>query len=475
MSNQKPDIDRLFRQRFDDWEAPHDAGEAHEVFNQVQQNLAQPGNGSPSTGGDGGGFISSGAKSLLGGAKGWLISGVTALMISGGAGYLFYAGDEETAPDGPEMVQADSAVAPSSGKQAQPSGESLGSHRSADDLPTKNDGKSNHNPDSYTDGRQEHPDAQQSNQMNPEASQDLNKERLSQSLKKAEDNRSKRASKDAKQPSSKKARQGANSASSSRVDAQSYQFKVHKTKLCPYEKLRFSVRGLSDNQTLSYKVGDRTFQPLQGNRHLVSIPSSTKHTTLIIRIAGENVYYDTQKLHVLPQPTAAFQVQKPGPLEVGLKAETGQTANHQWLLGNGDQKRQAKFRYTYSNGGAKTIKMIAANEQGCMDTAHKRIRLKPAPEVDLPNIFTPNGDGRNDKLVVSHGSLDSFKLVIKNEQGEVVFSTTDPERSWNGKVNNEGTSCNEGAYQYVLRYQYEFSSKFYQKTGKLLLKRSAFK
>jgi gliding motility-associated-like protein len=475
MSKQNPDIDRLFRQRFDDWEAPHDPGEAHEVFNQVQQNLAQPGSGGSSTGSDGGTFMGSGAKGLLGGVKGWLITGVTALMISGGAGYLFYTSEDTTTPKDSGRVQADSLADRSSAQEGQRSGKTAEPKNRANNQTAKKDGEANPTRDAFDDAGQQS-DAPQSDERNRNESKGLNKERTGQSFSKAKDSRKQSLSKHSKKPSSKQEHQDPTTSSDSERDSnEPYRLQVPDTSLCTYEKLRFSVQGLLDGRTLSYKIGDSPFQIVQGNRHLVSVPSSDKHPSLVIRIVGDHVHFDTQKLRILPQPTADFNVQKPGPHQVLLKAETAQSVNHQWLLGNGEQKRQAKLRYTYKTGGAKTIRMIAANGQGCMDTAQKRIRLKSAPEVDLPNIFTPNGDGRNDKLVVSHGSLDSFRLVIKNEQGEVVFSSSDPERSWNGKVNNEGDLCNEGAYQYVLSYQYEFSPKFYQKTGKLLLKRSAFK
>ena len=53
--------------------------------------------------------------------------------------------------------------------------------------------------------------------------------------------------------------------------------------------------------------------------------------------------------------------------------------------------------------------------------------------VYVPNAFTPNGDGVNDifKAVVNC-TLKSFRLEIINRQGELIFSSNDPENGWSG-------------------------------------------
>lgn len=55
--------------------------------------------------------------------------------------------------------------------------------------------------------------------------------------------------------------------------------------------------------------------------------------------------------------------------------------------------------------------------------------------VYIPNAFTPNGDGINDifKAVVNC-TLRSFRLEIVNRQGELVFSSNDPEKGWSGDL-----------------------------------------
>jgi len=72
------------------------------------------------------------------------------------------------------------------------------------------------------------------------------------------------------------------------------------------------------------------------------------------------------------------------------------------------------------------------------------------PGYTLPNVFTPNGDGKNDVLEpFPYHSIESINLTIFNRWGTVVCSTADPDIQWDGKDKSTGRSCSEGTYFYV--------------------------
>lgn len=56
-------------------------------------------------------------------------------------------------------------------------------------------------------------------------------------------------------------------------------------------------------------------------------------------------------------------------------------------------------------------------------------------EIFVPQVFSPNGDNVNDILYV-RGSIKSFTFNIFNRWGNLVFSTSDKNTGWDGKVNN---------------------------------------
>ena len=73
----------------------------------------------------------------------------------------------------------------------------------------------------------------------------------------------------------------------------------------------------------------------------------------------------------------------------------------------------------------------------------------------LPNAFSPNNDGVNDKLgVITTGCLlQSFELAIFNRWGQRIFYTANTTDRWDGTFN--GITCELGTYVYTLAYQVE--------------------
>lgn len=58
--------------------------------------------------------------------------------------------------------------------------------------------------------------------------------------------------------------------------------------------------------------------------------------------------------------------------------------------------------------------------------------------IYVPNVFTPNGDGINDKLFVNTAGIRSLHYFrVFNRYGRMVFQTTDATIGWDGRFNNE--------------------------------------
>lgn len=71
----------------------------------------------------------------------------------------------------------------------------------------------------------------------------------------------------------------------------------------------------------------------------------------------------------------------------------------------------------------------------------------------VPSAFTPNNDGKNDKLrALIFGYVASFNFTIYNRFGQIVFETSDYLKGWDGKIN--GLKQNIGNYVWVCRYQF---------------------
>lgn len=77
----------------------------------------------------------------------------------------------------------------------------------------------------------------------------------------------------------------------------------------------------------------------------------------------------------------------------------------------------------------------------------------PICELNVPNIFTPNGDQINDKFYFSTNCNVPVDAKIMNRWGNVVFETTDATEGWDGTYNDN--PIQEGSYFYSVTVKYE--------------------
>ncbi|MCR6641271.1 MAG: gliding motility-associated C-terminal domain-containing protein, partial [Sporocytophaga sp.] len=93
-----------------------------------------------------------------------------------------------------------------------------------------------------------------------------------------------------------------------------------------------------------------------------------------------------------------------------------------------------------------------------------------APEVFFPNVFTPNGDGKDDVYQIFGHHVENFNITIFNRWGEIIFQSNDLEKSWDGYYLDK--IMEQGVYPWTVTY--EGSGKYkvpHVKQGSVLLKR----
>ncbi|MCK9422613.1 MAG: gliding motility-associated C-terminal domain-containing protein [Bacteroidales bacterium] len=91
----------------------------------------------------------------------------------------------------------------------------------------------------------------------------------------------------------------------------------------------------------------------------------------------------------------------------------------------------------------------------------------------IPDAFTPNGDGTNDTFKIIGlpvENITKYNLKIYNRWGQMVFTSNDIREEWNGKMNNTGKICPDGAYAWVIYYEKEKGIKVTNKGTVMLLK-----
>lgn len=98
-----------------------------------------------------------------------------------------------------------------------------------------------------------------------------------------------------------------------------------------------------------------------------------------------------------------------------------------------------------------SVDSIEVNGGGNESDPSNVIRTDNCPFYDLPNTFTPNGDGANDLFTpcLLYRYINKVDFKVTNRWGQLVFETDDPAINWDGKDQNTGQDLPEGVYFYT--------------------------
>ena len=95
---------------------------------------------------------------------------------------------------------------------------------------------------------------------------------------------------------------------------------------------------------------------------------------------------------------------------------------------------------------------------GCQFTETFRLEERVCtPQIYLPNAFSPNGDGINDRIFPQGINFSTLQLCVYDRWGGLLYEQSGPNVSWDGTHN--GKAANTGTYLVVLRYQDELNGE----------------
>ena len=94
--------------------------------------------------------------------------------------------------------------------------------------------------------------------------------------------------------------------------------------------------------------------------------------------------------------------------------------------------------------------LTAVDSTGNESPVITKICVDNCPVYELPNVFTPNGDGQNDLFIpLPYRFVKDIDIKIYDRWGLLMFQTSNPDILWNGNNQSTKTLCTDGTYFYV--------------------------
>ena len=151
-----------------------------------------------------------------------------------------------------------------------------------------------------------------------------------------------------------------------------------------------------------------------------------------------------------PVPNIAINFSAPIDVQFLSNANEPTTQYYSWNIYKDNNfiinRKDKDERYTFTEAGTYNVKLTVSNSICSYSDSVKVIVTES--EIYVPNVFTPNGDQKNDEFRVAYKSLISFQCWVYNRWGRQVYYWTDPTKGWDGNIN--GKKAVPGAYFYVI-------------------------
>lgn len=121
----------------------------------------------------------------------------------------------------------------------------------------------------------------------------------------------------------------------------------------------------------------------------------------------------------------------------------------QWDFGDGQSSTDPFPLHRYERAGMFDVTLTVVDSQGCVYSVRKGPYVVLEPEVVIPNVFTPDGDGINDRWHVLYNGLAAVRIALFDRWGNLMYESNNKEEGWNG-TNKDGSAAPVGVYYYMV-------------------------
>lgn len=201
-----------------------------------------------------------------------------------------------------------------------------------------------------------------------------------------------------------------------------------------------------------FEINPQTFDP-----PLVDVTYKLQASDSFGCISESSFFYES--IHV----KADFSIEPnkgEAPLRVTFTDKSVRGEKYTWEFG--ESKDSISYLanpepHTYYKPGEYTVKLTIESVLHCIDSLRSEKIIVDPSELHIPNVFTPDGDGLNDRFVVESKSLRYISVEVYSRSGLKVYNFYGEGeilrawQGWDGNVNTSSIKASPGVYFYLIR------------------------
>lgn len=241
-------------------------------------------------------------------------------------------------------------------------------------------------------------------------------------------------------------------------------FSINPQEICVGDEVTYLLSDTVDVEGWEWDFGDGTI--LEGGNpvtHTYTFKPNSGNTNISLTLFSEETGCET--IETIPVsiegPEALFeQIDSLNYCEgVAFFNNLSTEANEYTWLANGEVFSNEFEPIAELGTGTFDITLIASVVgSDCVSEDNDQITLDPVPAfVQIPNVFTPNGDGANDffNVVITEAGFEDFVEVITfkiyDRWGQLVYDNDNPPTGWDGQF--RATDAPTEVYAYYIEYE----------------------
>ena len=196
--------------------------------------------------------------------------------------------------------------------------------------------------------------------------------------------------------------------------------------------------------TLSANAGSSYLWSNGATTQSITVSTAGSYTVRVTNATGcTSVASAASTVVVNAPPTATITASGPTSFCAGGSVTLSANAGSSYLWSNGATTQSI----TVSTAGSYTVRVT--NATGCISTSSSAVSVSVTGALNIPNTFTPNGDGVNDTWVIDQiNQYPNCTVTVFNKMGNKVFESVGYTQPWQGKFKDNDLPFD--VYYYVI-------------------------